>query len=147
MCLNHPELYIPCYLCDYVVTEGSMRFDVLEPPRTSASCTLHTLYPLKRCSWRRFDARTHVKELYTPCYLCHDVVREGSRRFAALEPPRTTPCTPCFSSFTEWFDCTQPSLTTSCINQVHAGSEIIIMKILSQKQLNPQPFPLSVLDT
>ena len=53
---------------------------MLEPPRTSAYCTLHTLYPLKRCSWRRFDARTHVKELYTPCYLCHDVVREGLMR-------------------------------------------------------------------
>ena len=26
----------------------------------------------------------------TPCYLCCDVVREGSRRFDALEPPRTS---------------------------------------------------------
>ena len=34
--------------CEDVVREGSMRFDVLEPPRTSAYCTLHTLYPLKR---------------------------------------------------------------------------------------------------
>ena len=42
------ELYKPCYLCEDVVREGSMRFDVLEPPRTSAYCTLHTLYPLKR---------------------------------------------------------------------------------------------------
>ena len=31
--------------------------------------------------------RTHVKELYTPCFLCDEVVREGSRRFDALEPP------------------------------------------------------------
>ena len=45
--------------------------------------------------------RTQVKELYTPYYSCNDVVREGSRRFAALELPHTnsyTPCTPCFPS-------------------------------------------------
>ena len=36
-----------------------------------------------------------MKELYTPCYLCHDVVREGSRRFDALEPPRTSVRAPC----------------------------------------------------
>ena len=35
----------------------------------------------------RISTRIHVKELYTPCYLCDDVVREGSRRFDALEPP------------------------------------------------------------
>ena len=27
---------VPCYLCDNVVQEGSRRFDVLKPPRTSA---------------------------------------------------------------------------------------------------------------
>ena len=47
------------------VREGSIRFDVLEPPRTGAYSTLHTLYPLKRCSWRRFGTveplRTRVK--------------------------------------------------------------------------------------
>ena len=32
--------------------------------------------------------RTHVEELYKPCNLCDYVVREGSRRFDALEPPR-----------------------------------------------------------
>ena len=31
-----------------------MRFAVLEPPRTGAKCTLHTLYTLKSCRWRRF---------------------------------------------------------------------------------------------
>ena len=30
------NLYTPCSLCDAVVRVGSMRFDVLEPPRTSA---------------------------------------------------------------------------------------------------------------
>ena len=29
--------YTPCYLCDGVVRVGSMRFDVREPPRSSAS--------------------------------------------------------------------------------------------------------------
>ena len=85
------ELYIPCYVCEDVVREGSMRFDLLEPPRTSAYCTLHTLYPLKRCSWRRFGTieppRTHVKEVYIPCYLCEDEVREGSMRFDVLDLP------------------------------------------------------------
>ena len=89
------ELYIPCYLCEDVVREGSMRFDVLEPPRTGAYCTLHTLYPLKRCSRRRFGTveppRTRVKEVCIPCYLCEDVVREGSMRFDVLEPHRTSP--------------------------------------------------------
>ena len=33
--------------------------------------------------------RTHVTKLYTLCYLCYDVVREGSMRFDVLEPPRT----------------------------------------------------------
>ena len=45
--------------------------------------------------------RTHVKELYTLFYIYNDVVREGSRRFDALELHRTSaksPCTPCFSS-------------------------------------------------
>ena len=40
-----------------------------------------------------------MNKLYTPCYLCDDVVPEGSRRFDALEPRRTSaraPCTPYF---------------------------------------------------
>ena len=40
-----------------------------------------------------------MNKLYTPWSLWEDVVREGSRRFDALEPPRTSvraPCTPCF---------------------------------------------------
>ena len=35
--------YIPCYLCEDVVRDGSMRFDVLEPHQTSP---LHSFYPL-----------------------------------------------------------------------------------------------------
>ena len=30
--------------------------------------------------------RTHVIDFYTPCILCTEVVREGSRGFAAVEP-------------------------------------------------------------
>ena len=65
------NLSTPCYLCD------ERRFGTVEPPQT------------------------HVKQLYTLCYICNDVVREGSRRFDALELHRTSaksPCTPCFSS-------------------------------------------------
>ena len=67
---------------------------MLEPPRTGAECTLHTLYPLKRCSLRRFGTveppRTRVKEVYRPGYLCEAAVREGSKRFAVLEPSPTS---------------------------------------------------------
>ena len=31
------QVYIPSYLCEDVDREGSMRFDVLEPPRTGAN--------------------------------------------------------------------------------------------------------------
>ena len=34
--------------------------------------------------------QTHVINLYTPCYLCEDVVRVGSMRFDVLEPPQTS---------------------------------------------------------
>ena len=92
------EVYIPCYLCEDVVREGSMRFDGLESHQTSAYSTLHTLYPLKRCSWRRFGTveppRTRVKEVYIPCYLCEDVVREGSMRFDGLESHQTSAYSP-----------------------------------------------------
>ena len=44
--------------------------------------------------WRRFGTveppRTHVTKLYTLCYLCNNVVREGSTRFDVLETPRTS---------------------------------------------------------
>ena len=44
--------------------------------------------------------RTHVKDFYTPCFLCTKVVREGSRRFTVVEPfgnsvqVAYTPCYP-----------------------------------------------------
>ena len=43
--------------------------------------------------------RTHVKELYTPCFLCDEVVREGSRSSRRLNHPelvyKYTPCSSC----------------------------------------------------
>ena len=32
--------------------------------------------------------RRHLNDLYTPSHLCYDVVREGSRKFDALELPQ-----------------------------------------------------------
>ena len=67
MRLNHPELVVyehPAHLVSSVVREGSVDsnhselwFGIVEPPRT------------------------HVIDLYTPCFRCIEVVREGSRRF------------------------------------------------------------------
>ena len=39
------NLSTPCYLCDVVVRVGSMRFAVLEPPRTIAEAP-YSLFPL-----------------------------------------------------------------------------------------------------
>ena len=33
-----------------------------------------------------YALRTHVKDFYTPCFLCTEVVRDGSRRFEGVEP-------------------------------------------------------------
>ena len=89
------DLYTPCFLFTEVVREGSRRFAAVEPPGTSTVIgTLHTLFPLLRGGSRRFSIfeppRTHAKDLYTPCYLCTEVVREGSRRFAVVKPPGTS---------------------------------------------------------
>ena len=84
------ELYIPCYLCEDVVREGSM---MLEPPQTGAYCTLHTLYPLKRC--------TQVP--YTPCSHCEDEVREGSVQSNHSELTSKTSTHLSFSAL-KWFE-------------------------------------------
>ena len=39
--------------------------------------------------------RTHVKDFYTPCFLCTEVVREGSRRFEGVEPLGNSVQAPC----------------------------------------------------
>ena len=54
---------------------------MLELPQTSAS-PVETY--LEKVRYRRTTPNS-LKELYTPCYLCDNVVREGSRRFDALE--------------------------------------------------------------
>ena len=53
---------------------SSMCSGVVQPHRSSSNFIVEPL-------------RTHAKELYTPCFLCDEVVREGSRRF---DPPRTS---------------------------------------------------------
>ena len=46
---------------------------------------------LKRCSWRRFGPVEPPRtEVYVPCSNCGKVVREGSMRFAVLEPLPTS---------------------------------------------------------
>ena len=83
--MHAKDLYTPCFLFTEVVRVGSRRFAVVDPPGTSTViCTLHTLFPLLSGSSRRFcifePSRTHAKDLYTPCYLCSEVVRGGSLR-------------------------------------------------------------------
>ena len=57
--------YTPCYLCDGVVRVGSMRFDVLEPPRSTAIIYTRVTGEMK--------------------------VRGGSSTSNLIEPTRTTP--------------------------------------------------------
>ena len=71
---------------------GSRRFEEVRggwTTRKQCTGTLHILLPLCRWGSRRFGTveplRTHVKDFYTPCLLCTEVV-EGSRRFAVVEP-------------------------------------------------------------
>ena len=63
--------------------------------------------------------RTHVKDFYTPCFLCTKVVREGSRRFTVVEPfgnsvqVAYTPCYPTlFPSGSTTANLLEPSRTT-----------------------------------
>ena len=73
----------------YTVSEW---FNPLEPPRTFSnyfSAEKARVEPL----------RTHVKDFYTPFFLCTEVVREGSRRFEGIEPLGNSvqvPYTPCY---------------------------------------------------
>ena len=60
MHLNHPEL-----VHTHLASPVKIKFGTVEPPQT------------------------HVKELYTPCYPCDDMVRKGQKRFDALESPWT----------------------------------------------------------
>ena len=61
---------------------------MLEPPRTSAvgeGLVQSLTTSLQKFRYSRTTPNS-VKQLYTPCYLCSDVVREGSKRFDVLEP-------------------------------------------------------------
>ena len=77
-----------------VVREGSRRFDDLEPPRTSALEPCKSCFPCKNVDREGSVQSNHPELLWKNStylsYLCDDVVREVSRRFDALEPPRTS---------------------------------------------------------
>ena len=62
--------------CVEVFDVSSEWFDSTEPSRTSST------------QWEQ-----GVKDFYTPCFLCTEVVREGSRRFAVVEPLTVKQCT------------------------------------------------------
>ena len=94
------DLSTACYRCDAVVREGSRRFATLELLQTSAYAPCTLVSPgkmlVETVRYSRTTPNSCGRTLYTLLAL---VVREGSRRFAALEPHRTSaraPCTPCF---------------------------------------------------
>ena len=64
------------YLNEHVVRETSVRFNVLEPPRTGVYSTLQTLYSPKRCDWRRLDWTLWILLSLWGC---------GSRRFDEVQ--------------------------------------------------------------
>ena len=96
MCLNHPAsclstLHTLLALRAAVVREGLRRFDVLEPPRTSAEAPCTPCFPCNKVEKVRYFRTTPPScDKTTPCFLCAAVVREGSSRFYVLELPRTT---------------------------------------------------------
>ena len=66
--------------CVEVYHMHSRWFDYTEPSRTTSSQVDQGVY----------GTYTLVLGGYTPCYLCTEVVREGSRRFTVVEPPGTS---------------------------------------------------------
>ena len=60
-------------------------FKHIEPHRTY---TNHTSTELARCLVCLCTTHPPVKVLYTLCFLCNEEVREGSKRFDAVETPR-----------------------------------------------------------
>ena len=61
---------------------------MVKPPGTSAYRYTTHLDPLVEMWFGIVEPpRTHAIDLYTLCFLCTEVVREGSRRFAAVGPP------------------------------------------------------------
>ena len=76
MCLNYPELV----------------------HKNPAHLTFPSKMYLEKVRYSR-TTQTNVKELYTPCHISNKVVKGGSRRFNALELPRTSAkvrCPLCF---------------------------------------------------
>ena len=95
---HRPSAYTPSIPCKDEVREGSVQSN---HPRGSRVCRRPHPHTLVNMWVERFGIvdppRTHVRDLYTPCflctarhltpcYLCNDVVREGSRY---IKPLRT----------------------------------------------------------
>ena len=86
MRLNHPELvYITLH--SFPPSPPSKNV-VRDHPELVHKHPAHLASPVKRRCGTVERPQTHVEELYTPYYLCDDVVREGLRMFDALEPPK-----------------------------------------------------------
>ena len=67
--------------------EGNMRLRKVCP---QCNTILHARRSVKDIVGIVEPPRIHVIDLYTPCLLCTEVVREGSKRFTAVEPPGTS---------------------------------------------------------
>ena len=89
--------------CVWYLYTCSGWFNCSEPPPTisnhfSAEKVMHVQVTWISLGWvcgsKRFGIveplRTHVVDLYTPCFLCIEAVHKGSRRFAAVKPPGTS---------------------------------------------------------
>ena len=66
------ELYIPCFLCEDVAREGSMRFAVLERPEPVHRAPCTPLYPLNRRGLVEPPV-PRDKGAQLPCFLCEEV--------------------------------------------------------------------------
>ena len=83
-------------MCVEVLHLSSAWFDFTEPS-LATSCSAHLVFSavkwfedVREGSMQLNHPKLMWKKLYTPCFHCDEVVREGSRRFDAVEPPRSS---------------------------------------------------------
>ena len=89
-------------LCDGEERVGSKRFDVLEPPRSSAEAPYTSLRWCGSCRFAVLEPpRSSAEAPYTLCSLCGGVFPVGSKRFDVLQQPRTSKsaCASCVGPF------------------------------------------------
>ena len=87
------EFWSVCKKITMVMIAALSTLNNKKPTLDTCPLKLHIMtYQQRIVPWRHRGAvpRTHVKELDTPCCLGKEKVREGSRRFDVLEPPRTS---------------------------------------------------------